>query len=66
MSKEKRDRAVKLLRRVEKLRAELRILEPELRLACIDYGKTKGMAFMRPETLKIELEMFEEAKGRAA
>lgn len=60
MVNEKRKEAVRLLRKVEKLRRELRIVEPEMRKAVIEYGKTKGVAFMRPETLRIELEMQEE------
>ena len=62
----KRAEAIKLLRRYEKLRGELRKLEPEMRKAVIAYGKTTGRAFMRPETLKIELEMEAERKGKAA
>lgn len=62
----KRAEAIKLLRRYEKLKAELRVLEPEMRKAVIAYGKTTGRAFMRPETLKIELEMEAERKGKAA
>ena len=64
--KTKRAEAIKLLRRYEKLKAELRTLEPEMRKAVIAYGKTTGRAFMRPETLKIELEMEAERKGKAA
>ena len=62
----KRAEAVRLLKRYEKLRSELRKLEPEMRRAVIAYGKTTGRAFMRPETLKIELEMEAERKGKAA
>ena len=64
--KTKRAEAIRLLKRYEKLRGELRILEPEMRKAVIAYGKTTGRAFMRPETLKIELEMEAERKGKAA
>ena len=64
--KTKRTEAIKLLRRYEKLKAELRVLEPEMRKAVIAYGKTTGRAFMRPETLKIELEMEAERRGKAA
>lgn len=64
--KTKRAEAIKLLRKYEKLKAELRVLEPEMRKAVIAYGKTTGRAFMRPETLKIELEMEAERRGKAA
>lgn len=60
----KRAQAIKLLRRYEKLKAELRTLEPEMRKAVIDYGKTKGVAFMRPETLRIEIDTMAEINGR--
>ena len=62
----KRAEAIRLLKRYEKLRGELRKLEPEMRKAVIAYGKTTGRAFMRPETLKIELEMEAERRGKAA
>ena len=62
----KRAQAAKLLRRYEKLRREMRFLEPEMRKAVIAYGKTLGISFMRPETLRIELEMEAERKGKAA
>jgi len=62
----KRAEAIKLLRRYEKLRGELRKLKPEMRKAVIAYGKTTGRAFMRPETLKIELEIEAERRGKAA
>ena len=62
----KRAQAIKLLRRYEKLKAELRLLEPEMRKAVIDYGKTKGVAFMRPGTLRIEIDTMAERKGKAA
>jgi hypothetical protein len=64
--KTKRAQAAKLLRRYEKLRREIMILEPEMRVAVIDYGKTKGLSFMRPETLRIELDMEAELNGRKA
>ena len=64
--KTKRAQAAKLLRRYEKLRREIMILEPEMRVAVIDYGKTKGLSFMRPETLRIELDMKAELNGRKA
>lgn len=63
---DKRKEAVRLLRKVEKLRRELNLLEPEMRKAVIEYGKTTGRAFMRPETLRIELEMEAERKVRRA
>lgn len=63
---DKRKEAVRLLRKVERLRRELNLLEPEMRKAVIEYGKTTGRAFMRPETLRIELEMEAERKARRA
>jgi hypothetical protein len=64
----KRAQAAKLLRRYEKLRAELRLLEPELKKACVEYGlaKTSPTWGFRPEHLHIELEMEAERRGKAA
>lgn len=64
----KRAQAIKLLRRYEKLRAELRTLEPELSKACVEYGLAKPTPTwgFRKEHLKIELETQAEIKGRKA
>lgn len=51
----KRAHAAKLLRRYDKLKAELLMLEPELNRACADYGRDKGVWGFRPEHLRIEL-----------
>lgn len=48
--------AIRLLRRVEKLRRELKILEPQLNKACLDYGKRRGMSLFREFHLRNELE----------
>lgn len=54
--------ALKLLRRYDRLKAELRTLEPQLQHACNAYARTKGMTFMRPETLRLEAEITAEQK----
>ena len=66
--KTKRAEAIKLLRKYEKLKAELRVLEPQLNKACVEYGlaKSSPMWGFRKELLKIELEMEAERKGKAA
>lgn len=48
--------AIRLLRKVEKLRKELKILEPQLNKACLDYGKRRGMSLFREFHLRNELE----------
>jgi hypothetical protein len=48
--------AIRLLRKVEKLRRELKILEPQLNKACLDYGKRRGMSLFREFHLRNELE----------
>jgi len=62
----KRAQAIKLLRKVEKLKAELRLLEPELNKACVAYGLAKASPTwgFRPIHLKIEMETQVELKGR--
>lgn len=64
----KRAQAIKLLRRYEKLKAELRTLEPELNKACVDYGLSKASPSwgFRKEHLRIELDTMAERKGKAA
>lgn len=48
--------AIRLLRKVEKLRRELKLLEPELSKACLAYGKRRGMSLFREFHLRNELE----------
>jgi hypothetical protein len=48
--------AIRLLKKVEKLRRELKILEPQLNKACLDYGKRRGMSLFREFHLRNELE----------
>ena len=48
--------AIRLLRKVEKLRRELRLLEPQLNKACIEYGKRRGMSLFREFHLRNELD----------
>lgn len=60
--------ALKLLRRYDRLKAELRTLEPQLHAACNAYARiAKGTPFMRPETLRWEAEITaEQARKKAA
>lgn len=55
MNKEKRE-ALRLLKKYDKLRAELRTVENDLKAACNAYGRTKGMPFLRIDTLRVEME----------
>lgn len=48
--------AIRLLRKVEKLRRELRELEPQLNKACLEYGKRRGMSLFREFHLRNELD----------
>ena len=48
--------AIRLLKKVEKLRKELKILEPQLNKACLEYGKRRGMSLFREFHLRNELE----------
>jgi hypothetical protein len=56
IDKEADREAIRLLRKVEKLRRELKILEPQLNKACLDYGKRRGMSLFREFHLRNELE----------
>ena len=40
-------RTEQLLRKVEKMRKELRLLEAEVSKACVDWGKRRGMSAYR-------------------
>lgn len=64
----KRGQAIRLLKRYDKIKAELRQLEPELSKACVEYGLSKASPSwgFRKEHLRIELEMEAERKGKAA
>ena len=55
--KEARLKALTLLRKYDRLRAELRELEPKLQDACNAYARTKGMTFMRPDSFRCEMEI---------
>jgi len=48
--------AIRLLRKVERLRRELKILEPQLNKACLEYGKRRGMSLFREFHLRNELD----------
>lgn len=54
---EKADKqAIRLLKKVESLRRELKILEPQLNKACLQYGKRRGMSLFREFHLRNELD----------
>jgi hypothetical protein len=55
MSDTKRE-AVRLLRRYDKLRSELRMLEPALNKACADYGRSVGIYGYTKNHLRITCE----------
>ena len=48
--------AIRLLARVDKLRKELKLLEPQLNKACLEYGKRRGMSLFREFHLRNEIE----------
>lgn len=48
--------AAALLRRYDKLRAELRTLEHDLARACTDYGKSQGIWGFTRDHLRLQLE----------
>ena len=47
---------IRLLHKVDKLRADLRILEPQLAKACNEYGKRRGMLFFFDDHLRNHIE----------
>ena len=47
---------IRLLKKVERLRKELKLLEPQLSKACVEYGKRRGMSLFREFHLRNELE----------
>lgn len=56
IDKEADKEAIRLLRKVERLRRELKQLEPQLNKACLEYGKRRGMSLFREFHLRNELE----------
>jgi hypothetical protein len=56
IDKEADREAIRLLRKVERLRRELKQLEPQLNKACLEYGKRRGMSLFREFHLRNELE----------
>ena len=48
--------AAALLRKYDKLRAELRTVEHELAKACADYGRTQGLWGFSASHLRMQLE----------
>ena len=48
-------KAVAMLRRYDKLRTELRILEHDLARACADYGRSIGVYGLSKDHLRIQL-----------
>lgn len=60
--RELKDKALKLLRRYDALRAEMRIVEQELGLACTVYGRKRGMWGYHKDRLRVEF-MDEELVG---
>lgn len=60
MTKEKRE-ALRLLKKYDKLRAELRAIEPQLNKACVDYGRSIGVWGYRPDLLRLDMLREEDA-----
>ena len=48
--------AAALLRRYDKMRTELRLLEHELAKACSDYGRSQGVWGFNRDHLRMQLE----------
>ena len=48
--------AATLLRRYDKMRHELRLLEHDLAKACTDYGRTQGVWGFNKDHLRMQLE----------
>lgn len=55
----KRD-AVRLLRRYDAMRKQLRALEKETNKACTEYGVSTGRWGFRPDHLRMEMELVKE------
>ena len=47
--------AIRLLKKVKKLRAELKTLELKLNTSCLNYGKRRGMFLFQEKHLSNEL-----------
>jgi hypothetical protein len=47
--------AIALLKKVDKLRAELKALEPQLNAMLTQYGRRRGLCFYREHTLRKEV-----------
>ena len=60
---EKRKHAAQLLRKYDKMRAEMRKVEAELSLACTDYGRATGRWGFNRDHMRMEIE---QQKGKAA
>ena len=56
LDKEADKQAIRLLKKVESLRRELKILEPQLNKACLAYGHRRGMSLFREFHLRNELD----------
>lgn len=48
---------IRLLKKVDKLRRELRELEPQLNKAALEYGKRRGMSLFREFHLRNTIEI---------
>ena len=57
LDKEADKQAIRLLKKVEKLRRELKILEPELSKAAVAYGKRRGMSAFREFHMRNNIEI---------
>ena len=58
-------KALTLLRRHDRLQAELRALTPALNKACADYGRSIGLWGYRPDHLRMDMARAEQ-KEKAA
>ena len=57
MDKEADREAIRLLRKVDKLRKELKILEPQLSKAAVAYGKRRGISLFNEWHLRNNIEI---------
>jgi hypothetical protein len=55
--------AIRLLKKVDKLRKELKLLEAELSKAALAYGKRRGMSLFREFHMRSNIEI---EKGKAS
>jgi hypothetical protein len=49
--------AIRLLKKVDKLRRELKILEPQLSKAALEYGRRRGMTAFREFHMRNNIEI---------